>query len=77
MSDLYYKDTKEALDKFEDEFGNVEPYLSTSIQVAWSNLVNEVSGLLSEYDNNLATIDQLEEDKMQLGFRVEELESDL
>ena len=75
MSDQYYKDTNEALDKFENEFGNVVPYLSSEMQDLWSNLVNEVSLLLSEHDNNLAIIDQLEEDKMQLTYKVSELEN--
>lgn len=75
MSDQYYKDTKEALDKFENEFGNIAPHLSVEIQNLWSNLVNEMTFLLVEYENNLATIDQLEEDKMQLEYRVAELET--
>ena len=70
MSDEYYKDTKEALDKFEDKFVNIEPYLSIELQKLWSNLVNEVSLLLSEHDNNLEIINQLEEDKDQMRQRL-------
>ena len=75
MSDQYYKDTNEALDKFENEFGNVTHYLSIEIQNLWSNLVNELTFLLVEHDNNLAIIDQLEEDKMQLTYKVSELDN--
>lgn len=70
MRDEYYKDTKAALVKFENEFDNVEPYLSNELQNLWSNLVNEVSLLLSEHDNNLEIINQLEEDKDQMRQRL-------
>lgn len=73
MSDQYYKDTKEALGKFEYVFDNAAPHLSNELQDLWGDLVNEVSGLLDEYTNKLGLIDELEEDLMQLKLKLDEV----
>lgn len=73
MSDQYYKDTRETLDKFEYVFDNAAPHLSNEIQDLLGDLVNEVSGLLDEYTNNLGLIDELEEDLMQLKLKLDEV----
>lgn len=73
MSDQYYKDTKEALGKFEYVFDNAAPHLSNELQDLWGDLVNEVNDLLDEYTNKLGLIDELEEDLMQLKLKLDEV----
>lgn len=73
MIDQYYKDTKEALGKFEYVFDNAAPHLSNELQDLWGDLVNEVNDLLDEYTNKLGLIDELEEDLMQLKLKLDEV----
>ena len=74
MSDQYYKDTKRAISKFEDIFNTLRNYLSDDVKTLYDDVYGELELLLFEYDNNLEIINQLEEDKMQLNYKVESLE---
>lgn len=74
MSDQYYKDTKNALSKFEDVFNTLRNYLSDDVKTLYDDVYGELELLLFEYDNNLEIINQLEEDKVQLNYKVESLE---
>ena len=69
MSDIYVRDTTEALDKADSLFANILPELNHEYSDKWNAVCLEVSGLLEQYTNLLAERDALLE-------KVEELEDE-
>lgn len=53
MSDIYYRDTKKALDNFEDVLSELTTILDDRIIKCFEDLFNEVDGLLAQYESNL------------------------
>lgn len=67
MSDVYFKDTKKAMREFDAYFSDIKSMLSEDFKEAYQKMTTEVDGILSEYDDKLIKIEELEE-------KIEELE---
>ena len=70
MDDIWHRDTREALDKFNDTFCDVKDQLVEDHSLRFDTLYSEVDGLLDQYEEKVNTIEELED-------KVRELEYDL
>ncbi len=66
MEDIHTKDTEKAMHKFANWWEDIDNLVRCEFSESYSEFINEVEGLLSEYKDKLDKIEELEEKIVEL-----------
>ena len=70
MSDIYHRDTKKALEKFDEMFDSLKLMLADDMKDAYDCMLNEVDGLLCQYASNYEDLNSAKEALEENGIEL-------